>query len=242
MQSTLKFNIKQWAAWAPNIDSPEDGLRGSMKPYPSFGDQAPDVSAISAMQRRRLNRITRMAYHVVNQIDGTAHLPQVYCSRHGDLPKSTELLIQLAHQEPLSSLNFGLSVHNAVAGNISILQNNIHPITSLAACAQGIACALLEAVTQAYEIHGDVLLVVYDEQVPDVYAAKLEYRNNVAFAYALLISEGDGFEMTWRESSPVNVIFDLPPELMFLAWLLNENSFVWTFDTGRAQWQWRKSK
>ena len=48
-------------------------------------------------------------------------LPIVFSSRHGDLPKTSTLLADLADKNALSPTAFGLSVHNAIPSLFSIL-------------------------------------------------------------------------------------------------------------------------
>lgn len=249
--STIQFGIRQWAAWAPGVETEEQWRSWANAPFAPSGDQVPDVSSIPAMQRRRLNRLTRMAFHVVNQIADSAELPQIYCSRHGDLLRSTELLQQIVKQEPLSSMNFGLSVHNAVAGNLSILQHNTQPMTSVAAGADGIVCAMIEAVTQSAETGQDVVLLVYDETVPELYEFTTRGESSVAFAFALRIGQGQDYELSWpadlvennvqKRLTPSSAEAHLPTELQFLAWLLSTCNGPWTqMSREGAQWQWNK--
>ena len=251
--SSIEFDIRQWAAWAPGIETHEQWRSWAEAPFVPSGDQVPDVSGIPAMQRRRLNRLTRMAFHVVDCIDHAAELPQIYCSRHGDLLRSTELLQQIAQQEPLSSMNLGLSVHNAVAGNISILQNNTQPMTSVAAGVDGIACAMIEAVMQSADTKQDVILLVYDETVPELYEFATSGDSSVAFAFALRIAQGQDYTLSWpadwaanqdkERSVSLSVEAYLPMELQFLAWFLSRRNHSWTQMGGKdMSWQWSKNK
>ncbi|TDR30744.1 beta-ketoacyl synthase-like protein [Hydromonas duriensis] len=238
MKSTIHFSIKGWSAWAPGLCDAKDWVQWSFVPFCPNGDESPNSSAIPPMQRRRLNRITRMVYHVVDHIPRSNEVAQVYCSRHGDLAKSTELLVQLAHRESLSSLNFGLSVHNAVAGNISILQHNNQEITSLAAGRDGLVNALVETTAQCYDNQKDVLLVVYDETVPLQYSADLEFTQPAVFAYALLISVGNDYSIDWqnRQDEFTPMMTDVPTELDFFAWFLNKQQKSWSYLSNATQW------
>ena len=251
--SSIQFDIRQWAAWAPGLETDEQWRSWADAPFVPCGEQVPDVSGVPAMQRRRLNRLTRMAFHVVDRMDHAAELPQIYCSRHGDLLRSTELLQQIAQQEPLSSMNFGLSVHNAVAGNISILQNNTQAMTSVAAGADGIACAMIEAVMQSAETKQDVILLVYDETVPDVYEFTTLGEPSAAFAFALRIGQGQNYSLSWpadwtansdkEQSAPLSVDAHLPMEVQFLAWFLSTGNQSWMqMSSAGMSWQWSTCK
>ena len=195
-EQKLTLDIIQWAAWAPTIETQDDWENWANKPCMTYGNEMPDVSSLPAMQRRRMNRLSRMCYSVVQQIDSSAHLPQIYCSCQGDLTRSSQLLSDLARSEPLSSTSFALSVHNAVGGAVSILQGNTQPITSVAAGENGIRHAFYEVLSHLVEFP-ELILVVYEEVVPELYAIK----NSPVFAYALHIKRGHSIELNFNQSA-----------------------------------------
>jgi hypothetical protein len=212
--SQPSIHIKQWAAWAPGIYTPEQWTAWAQKPQATCGDDVPNVSDLPAMQRRRMNRLSKMCYVVTQAIEGSAHLPQIYCSRHGDLLRSTQLLEQLAQNEPLSSTSFGLSVHNAAGASVSILQQNTQPITSIAAGKNGIKQAFYEVLSHLVQ-YTSVVLIVYDDEVPVIYQLK----QTPVFAYALLIERGDSVTLDFTHSSH-NA---LPAELFVLAQIIQKS-------------------
>ena len=61
----ITFNIAAWRAWAPGLESVAAWQAWSQQPrlLPA-SDNAPDVSFLPAMQRRRLSRLARMAFSV----------------------------------------------------------------------------------------------------------------------------------------------------------------------------------
>ena len=61
----INFNIAQWRAWAPGLDSVDAWRDWCQAPtLLAQSDAAPDVSFLPAMQRRRLSRLARMAFSV----------------------------------------------------------------------------------------------------------------------------------------------------------------------------------
>lgn len=208
MTTPHTLRITQWAAWAPSLITPDDWRAWAANPQPTLGDDMPDVSALPAMQRRRMNRMARMCYTVVQAIEGSADLPQIYCSRHGDLSRSTQLLHALAEKEPLSSTSFGLSVHNAAGAATSILQGNRQAITSIAAGKNGVRHAFYEVLSHLAE-HPSVVLVVYDEVIPDFF----QISGSPVFAYALLIERGTDTVLDFQTADDGV----LPAELSVLA-------------------------
>lgn len=193
----IKFNIAQWRAWAPGLTTVEDWRQWGQNPT-RLNDQgeAPDVSFLPAMQRRRLSRLARMAFSVGWPLaEGYTQLPLVFVSRHGETPRTFEILGDLAADQPLSPTQFSLSVHNAVIGLWSILRNETSEMTALAGAGDGLEHGVLEAATLLNEGATAVLLIVTEEQPPAAYTPWID---DVPFPYALglLLTPGDEWQLT----------------------------------------------
>ena len=136
----INFNIAAWRAWAPGIDSVADWQAWSQQPsIPALTDAAPDVSFLPAMQRRRLSRLARMTFSVGWPLaEGREALPLVFISRHGETPRTFDILSDLAAEQPLSPTQFSLSVHNAIIGLWSIMRGETSEMTALAAAGDGL--------------------------------------------------------------------------------------------------------
>lgn len=131
----ITFNIARWRAWAPGLASADEWEQWSRTPTRlQDSNEAPDVSFLPAMQRRRLGRMARMAFAVGWPLsDGHERMPLVFVSRHGETPRTFDILRDLAADEPMSPTQFSLSVHNAVIGLWSILRGETSEMTALAA-------------------------------------------------------------------------------------------------------------
>ena len=130
-----------------------------------------DVSWVKPIQRRRLSAFAKMILSCAHKVNPDAQpMPIIFSSRHGDLHKTSDLLAQLEVQEPLSPTQFGLSVHNAVAGLLSILTNNKAPIVALAGGNNSINSALCEAYMQLQEPEIERVMVIHaDQTLPELY-------------------------------------------------------------------------
>ncbi|WP_085701085.1 beta-ketoacyl synthase chain length factor [Pseudomonas sp. B26(2017)] len=195
--SVINFNIAQWRAWAPGLDSVEAWQAWSRQPVVlESSDAAPDVSFLPAMQRRRLSRLARMAFSVGWPLaDGRENLPLVFVSRHGETPRTFEILSDLANEQPLSPTQFSLSVHNAIIGLWSIMRGETSEMTALAAAGDGLEHGMLEAATLLNEGAPAVLLVITEEQPPEAYSTWVD---DVPFPYAvgLLLTAGTDWRLT----------------------------------------------
>ena len=104
----ITFNIAQWRAWGPGLESADDWHAWCRNPVllPA-SEAAPDVSFLPAMQRRRLSRLARMAFSVGWPLaEGLQDLPLVFVSRHGETPRTLDILSDLANEQPLSPTQF----------------------------------------------------------------------------------------------------------------------------------------
>ncbi|ULT70308.1 beta-ketoacyl synthase chain length factor [Pseudomonas sp. BNK-45] len=193
----IKFNIAQWRAWAPGLESVDAWQAWSHQPtLPESSDAAPDVSFLPAMQRRRLSRLARMAFSVGWPLaEGLEQLPLVFISRHGETPRTFDILSDLAAEQPLSPTQFSLSVHNAVIGLWSIMRGETSEMTALAAAGDGLEHGLLEAASLLADGAPHVLLVITEEQPPEAYASWID---DVPFPYALglLLTPGDDWQLS----------------------------------------------
>lgn len=223
----ITFNIAQWRAWAPGLESADDWHAWCQAPalLPA-SDACPDVSFLPAMQRRRLSRLARMAFSVGWPLaEGLPDLPLVFISRHGETPRTLDILSDLANDQPLSPTQFSLSVHNAVIGLWSILRNETAEMTALAA-------ALLNEGAPA------VLLVISEEQPPDAYAGWI---SDVPFPYALglLLTPGDEWQLELTHGSVQPTHTQWPHALNLLRTLLTEQvacQHAWK----NCVWNWQR--
>ena len=143
------------------------------------------IERIPAMQRRRLSRLAKLALNSAMQTLATQHADYiVWVSQYGDEAKTLNILADVLSEQTPSPTQFSTSVHNAISGLYSILCQDATPATSLAGSwNDGLieAYAWLKTRPEARQ----VLLVYYDEALPDIY---IEHQPFAAFAMATMIS------------------------------------------------------
>ena len=143
------------------------------------------IEHIPAMQRRRLSRLAKLAMNSAMQTLDTHKVDYiVWVSQYGDEAKTLNILEDVLSEQTPSPTQFSTSVHNAISGLYSILCQDATPATSLAGSwNDGLieAYAWLKTRPEARQ----VLLVYYDEALPDIYA---EHQPFAAFAMAAMIS------------------------------------------------------
>jgi len=239
--SVINFNIAQWRAWAPGLDSVEAWQAWSRQPVVLEGsDAAPDVSFLPAMQRRRLSRLARMAFSVGWPLaDGRENLPLVFVSRHGETPRTFEILSDLANEQPLSPTQFSLSVHNAIIGLWSIMRGETSEMTALAAAGDGLEHGMLEAATLLNEGASAVLLVITEEQPPEAYSTWID---DVPFPYAvgLLLTPGTDWRLTLNSAPQARSKPQWPHALNLLRTLLGQQPHCQHAWKNRL-WTWQRN-
>ena len=143
------------------------------------------IEHIPAMQRRRLSRLAKLALNSAMQTLDTHNVDYiVWVSQYGDEAKTLNILEDVLSEQTPSPTQFSTSVHNAISGLYSILCQDATPATSLAGSwNDGLieAYAWLKTRPEARQ----VLLVYYDEALPDIY---IEHQPFAAFAMATMIS------------------------------------------------------
>ena len=143
------------------------------------------IEYIPAMQRRRLSRLAKLALNSAMQTLDTHKVDYiVWVSQYGDEAKTLNILEDVLSEQTPSPTQFSTSVHNAISGLYSILCQDATPATSLAGSwNDGLieAYAWLKTRPEARQ----VLLVYYDEALPDIY---IEHQPFAAFAMATMIS------------------------------------------------------
>lgn len=170
-----------WRAWAEGRAGPDPVLAAPVLP---------------TLLRRRVTAVGQAAFAAACGISDLAGARFIFCSRHGEFRRTKRLLDMLAAGEALSPAEFSLSVHNALAGLLSIEQGNGAGHTALAAGIDSFGSGLLEAAACiASGEEEKVLLVYFDEPLPEEYGAFGAEQGSLALAVALAPARGNGADM-----------------------------------------------
>jgi len=183
------------------------------------------IEYIPAMQRRRLSRLAKLALNSAMQTLDTHKVDYiVWVSQYGDEAKTLNILADVLREQTPSPTQFSTSVHNAISGLYSILCQDATPATSLAGSwNDGLieAYAWLKTRPEARQ----VLLVYYDEALPDIY---IEHQSFAAFAMATVISLAPANLMlapkhadampTYQQALAFNTFWNNPEQTESEAW------------------------
>ena len=205
MQSSqVQFSVLSHAAWAPGLESAADWRRWAAAPFLIREGAEPPVPGMPPMLRRRAGFLGKMALQVAYQcLNDRTDIPTVFCSRHGDVARALALLNNVVDAEPMSPTNFGLAVHNASAGLFSIARSDQATHIALAAGRSTVEHGVIEACSLLADGAEAVLLVVYDNCLPEVYAPYLDCQEQPhAWAWLIVAPAKNSLRLSWSRAVP----------------------------------------
>jgi len=237
MQSGLE--ILSWSFWSPETRQPQEWPTSA--PSVSEPVAAIPANAIPALHRRRMSTLSKMAVQVA--LEATAAQRAgflVFCSQHGELNRTRELLAAIVARTELSPMSFSQSVHNAAVGLYSIITESRAPATSLAAGPGTFAYGWIEAEAfLASNLSGRVLLVSYDEPVPDEYRSFATHDQRAhAVALVLGVAANGGLTLASSTAGPEE---RRPLAPLFLDWALSTRPELRVMAGGQG-WVWRRAQ
>ena len=227
--------LRAWSALAPGLQTSVHWQQWARQPVWPCGEVTLDLSHIPAMARRRLGAQAKWAVSVADAVLAHAvqpDLPVVWASRYGDAEKSLALLQDQAAGEPLSPTAFGLSVHNGIGAQHSILRGMRSNAVCIASAHAAPEAGVLEALGLLCEGAPEVMLVCYDAPLPAPYD-RFHDEPALPWAWAALLAlaaPGEpGFALSAQpmvapENFDKNMPQRLPHALDVLQFLLQEDT------------------
>jgi len=240
------FSVVDWAAWAPGLQERTAWEAWARAPWAPRGDEVPALAEVPAMQRRRIERLGRMAIQAACWCDvqgADASAPLVFASRHGDVARSVALLKSLAADEALSPTSFGLSVHNAIAAFHSIATGGHGNYLAIAGGRGTAEAACVEAAGLLADGATEVRVVCYEAPLPAEYAGFAdEAEAPFAWCWRIVPAARDGIriELDWDAGIATDAgAAALPHALDVHRFLLSDDAEL-RFGDGDRRWRWRR--
>lgn len=220
----------QWRAWFAD-EAAWNGL-------PEY---KPALSFLPPLQRRRLGASARLMCEAAWDLAQTfPDMPLVYASHDGEINRSFDLWLELLRGGSVSPTSFGLSVHNAPAGQWSMLRGDMSESTALAVSADGIETALAECCALLAEGAPRVLLLLADDPLKTEFATAAE-RAPFPYALALVVGQGSDFTLSLMPSeNGSGEARDYWSGLEWLGFMLSDEKER-RFSDGKRTWQWQKN-
>lgn len=231
---THNFVVTHWSAWIPELNRVDDLKDVCVTRL---------VNPIPKMLQRRFSPMAKAVFEAADScVTIGEQIPTVFSSANGELAKSLAMLQTIDAQDELSPTAFSLSVHNAIAGLFSMVYQNQCESTVIAAGQQGIAPAFIEALGILQEGAAEVLLVLYDEPVPDFYPLE-PFNCDINFPCVVVLRMAlarQGLPLQLYRASEVRDDGEHLVQLVtFLKFLGSKKSSLCLGYRG-ASWQWEK--
>ncbi len=240
--SQIAFNIEQWHALSPGFETPcawKNWCAESVTP----AQTAFATDLIPAMMRRRMSSLSKIAVQTALYLKQTQAQPfdyLVFSSRHGELPRTVDLLQQVLQGEEASPMAFSQSVHNTSSGLFTIASKSPIPATSLAGCESSLHHALIEAAAYLYENPTHKVLVIdFDAPLPEPYDIYETSPAPPLYALGLVLSAGENTSLEWQvQSGDIAKLKPASQTLNVIQQLAND-SCEWQIDDHRNHWLWQ---
>lgn len=247
----VQFSVAAHAAWAPNLVTNQEWIAWAKSPFVIEGNNEPGVSEMPSMLRRRAGFLGKMALEVAYQCLGGQEnnlrdIPTIFCSRHGDVSRALEQLINVVKNEPLSPTNFGLTVHNATAGLFSIARKDQANHLALSAGLCTIEHGVIEACSLLADGAASVLLVSYDNCLPSLFSPYEDCKEQPhAWAWLMVPAAEevtrDVIQLSWKHAESAAPIQQdaMPASLNILKFYLRGDPLL-ERNIERRQWSWSR--
>ena len=238
----LFFHVAACAAWSPGRESWADWCAWAGAET-SVATVDESIAAPVGL-RRRVGAIGQKALKAAWALPQARDGRYVFASRHGEFERTIQMLRDIAQGEAPSPAEFSLSVHNALAGLLSIATANRVGHTTVAAGPESFCAALLEAAAGLAEdptrssvvaFYDVPLSAPYDELMQD----EPDYREPLAVVMALTPGSAGDRRIALR-LAPADVATErsASPALEFLAFLL-KGTQSGAVRGARHNWCWR---
>ncbi|OEF25454.1 beta-ketoacyl synthase chain length factor [Vibrio rumoiensis] len=247
--SKIAFTIEDWYALSPGLTDRSAWKRWAISEQWPTEPEALSTHLIPAMMRRRMSPLSKVALQTAMYLQQNLQQQQqsfdylVFSSRHGELPRTVDLLQQVLQGEEASPMAFSQSVHNTSVGLFTIASKSPIPATSLAGCESSLHYALIEAYAYLEDNpEHKVLVLDFDAPLPQPYTVFEDDTHQPLYALGLVLRAGNNTELTWKplENMKQPIIkHSLTLEtLKQLALHEQQINAKWQISDSRTQWAW----
>ena len=190
--------------------------------WQQFWQQAPNQALpfLPPLQRRRLGTAARLLFDAAwPLLDAQQPCPVVFASHDGEINRSFELWLSLLRDNEVSPTSFGLSVHNALLGQWSMLRGDMSEGTALCVAEDGFETAFAEAYALLCDGAESVLVLVADEPLLAQYDVASVVRAPLAYAAAFVVRAGSDWRLSCQPVPTAAEHHDVLPYWGALNWL-----------------------
>ena len=244
MMTAFSFKFAAWRASCPYFSDSEQWRRWAADgQIDTAAAHQPGLAFLPAMQRRRLSPSARLMFDAAWPLaEAFPNCSLVFASHDGEINRSFELWLSLLREQTVSPASFGLSVHNALAGQWSMLRQDMSENTALAADEDSLESALAEAYALLQEGADKVWVVLADEPLHREYAVAAE-RAPFAHALAMVLEAGDDYRISLLKPDAEKENPPRSPYWGALEWIrfMLSDRHQWERCGSKRRWLWQKN-
>jgi hypothetical protein len=181
----LAFGVAAYAACDPQRDCKPAVYRLA---HGGFCDDTAERAAVPTLLRRRVGPIGQMVLRAAWSLREIDCARFIFASRHGEFDRTLKMLNEVADDDGPTPADFSLSVHNALAGLLSVCTGNRRGHIALAAGVDSFGFGLMEAAVCLFERPEEpVMLAYYDAGLPHGYPDTVPACAEATQALALIL-------------------------------------------------------
>lgn len=183
MNFHIDFTIDDWFYWGTEYLGPKVVATGEKRGY--------ELSDIPSLQRRRLPEVAKRLHRFTQNL-ANEKTPLIYASYNGEI--SQTLSIIRSFSDDVSPAKFSLSVHNAIAGLLSVIHKNSQSYQAIDSLSGLIETAVVEAMGLLTQ-HKKVGIIYYDETLPTELVFTDDNEVATTQVLALTLTGGQGYRL-----------------------------------------------
>ena len=219
-----------WRLWAENALNIAD-----------LPEIKPAVAFLPALLRRRLDLLSRLMFQAAYPLaDDLGDYPVVFVSHDCEINRSFEMYFSLLKDAMVSPNSFSLSVHNAAAGQWSLVRQFMGETVALAARRDGFECGVMESVSMLNDGYERVLLIVADNPLSAEFSVTPYIRAPFAYAWAGILEKGDDYSLSFEPAQNIDDGIYWGALNFIRAEKQGKKSFENKYLSGNWQWQIRR--
>ena len=225
--TTINLHVKSWASW-----SGQDTIAGPAQPS--------DQPIPTALKRRITpigQKLMELAWRVGSCCRGKPRI--ILTSRHSEFTRTLGLINMLEEEGEISPADFSLAVHHGLAGLFSIATKNHSAHTALSAGVESLAYGLIEAASCLADGDEEVLLLHFDEILPDTFGELIDQPETPVALALLLTREGQQVSQITMSMTPQQGPADCNLAHQFINFI-NSDQLAAQTRSERTIWKWEK--
>lgn len=229
---TYKFNLKNWLAWGiGELSDLED-----LEDLSNIKSGMPNLDGIRAIVKRRMPKLSKYIYALTQDITILdKKIPTVFASKNGELTRSFKII--RSFDTDVSPTQFSMSVHNAIAGLLSVISQDDSKYIVVDSLSGVLETALIEATSLLTE-HNCVKVIYFDEDLP---AELIESNlgNNQPIVLLLIIEKGT--EISFSSEANISNVKPCKEDFKQLVMFLNKQKETYHNINKRLRWNWKNN-